>query len=58
MHDLFEGVCHYNICYIINYYIKTIQLFTLKELNNRKSTFNYESLEIGNCSSPILDVHL
>ncbi|KAE9534379.1 hypothetical protein AGLY_008469 [Aphis glycines] len=37
---------------------ETIQLFTLKELNNRKSTFNYESLEIGNCSPPILNVHL
>ena len=36
MHDLFEGVCHFNICHIINYYIETIQLFTLKELNNRK----------------------
>lgn len=58
MHDLFEGVCHYNICHIINYYIETIQLFTLKELNNRKSAFNYGSFEIGNYSPPILDVHL
>ncbi|XP_008188545.1 uncharacterized protein LOC103310882, partial [Acyrthosiphon pisum] len=58
MHDLFEGVCHYNMCHIIKYYSETVQLFSLENLNNRKSAFNYGSLEVGNCSPPILDSHI
>jgi len=58
MYDLFEGVCHYNMCHIIKYYTETVQLFSLENLNNRKSAFNYGSLEVGNCSPPILDSHI
>jgi len=53
MHDLFEGVCHYDLCNIIMYYIVTAKLFSLETLNNRKMNFNYEPIEIGNISPPI-----
>lgn len=58
MHDLFEGVCHYNMCHIIKYYTETTKLFSLDCLNNRKVTFNYGSIEVGNISPPILDSHI
>lgn len=58
MHDVFEGVCHYDMCHIIKYYVYTVQLFSLNTLNNRKSNFNYGSLEVGNISPPIKDIHL
>lgn len=58
MHDLFEGVCHYNMCHIIKCYTETVQLFFLETLNIRKATFNYGSLEVGNCSPPFLDSYL
>lgn len=28
MHDLYEGVCHYDICHIIKYYINIAQIFS------------------------------
>lgn len=58
MHDLFEGVCHYDICHIIKYYIVTAKLFSLETLNNRKMNFNYGPIEIGNISPPIKMIHL
>jgi len=58
MHDLFEGVCYYNICHIIKYYTETVKLFSFENLNNRKAIFNYGSLEVGNCSPPILDSYI
>lgn len=58
MHDLFEGVCHYDLCNIIKYYIVTAKLFSLETLNNRKMNFNYGPIEIGNISPPIKMTHL
>ncbi|XP_050535222.1 uncharacterized protein LOC126902220 [Daktulosphaira vitifoliae] len=58
MHDIFEGVCHYNMCHILKYLTITVQLFTLDKLNNRKDIFNYGSLEAGNISPPILSTHI
>lgn len=58
MHDLFEGICHYDLAHILNYCIKTKKYFTLKTLNMRKQTFNYGELEIGNTCREITDSHL
>ncbi|CAH1114429.1 unnamed protein product [Psylliodes chrysocephalus] len=58
MHDIFEGVCHYDICQIIIYYITDLKLFTLDTLNIRKNTCNYGPIEIGNMSPPITMEHL
>ena len=46
-HDLFEGVCHYDICHIIKYHIVTAKLFSLETLNNRKMNLNYGPIEKG-----------
>lgn len=35
MHDLYEGICHYDICHIIKYYINTAKILTIKTLNTR-----------------------
>lgn len=58
MHDLFEGICHYDICHILTYFIDTAKLFSLETLNNRKMNFNYGPIEVGNISPPIKIVHL
>lgn len=52
MHDIFEGVCHYDLCHIIKYCIR-MSYFDLERLNNRKQMFNYGELEIGNISPVI-----
>lgn len=58
MHDLFEGICHYNICHILKYYISEVKIISLETLNNRKQNFNYGTIEIGNNSHPIEKHHL
>ncbi|XP_008185631.1 uncharacterized protein LOC103310138 [Acyrthosiphon pisum] len=58
MHDLFEGVCHYDMCHIIKYYTSTVKLFSLTTLNNRKANFNYGTIEVGNISPNITELHL
>lgn len=58
MHDLYEGICHYDMCHIINYYINTAKLFTLDTLNSRKVNFNYGPIESGNLSTEISVNHL
>lgn len=52
MHDLFEGICRYDLAKIICYYIDN-NTFTIMELNRRKQNFNYGELEIGNFSVPL-----
>lgn len=58
MHDLYEGICHYDMCHIIKYYINTAKLFTLNTLNTRKSNFNYGPIESGNLSPEIAIHHI
>lgn len=58
MHDIFEGICHYNICHILKYYILEVRIISLETLNNRKQHFNYGAIEIGNNSHPIEKHHL
>lgn len=56
MHDLFEGVCHYNIIHIINYFITSMKYFDLDVLNSRKQLFDYGPKEIENIS-PTIQLH-
>lgn len=57
MHDIFEGVCHYNMCHIIQKFID-MRYFNLDTLNNRKMMFNYGEIEIGNNSPAITQSNL
>lgn len=57
MHDLHEGVCHYNMSHIITNLIES-KYFTLDELNTRKQSFNLGETEVGNQSPEITDSHL
>jgi hypothetical protein len=56
MHDLFEGICLYNLCHILLYYISEVKIISLETLNNRKQYFNYGTIEIGN-NSHIIEKH-
>jgi len=42
MHDLLEGVCRYEIIYILHYFIVQRQYFTLNTLNWRLKFFNFD----------------
>lgn len=57
MHDIFEGVCHYDMCHIIKY-LTSCNYFSLRTLNVRKQMFNYGEIEIGNISPKITEAHL
>lgn len=57
MHDIYEGVCHYNMCHIIKKFIE-MGYFDLNKLNDRKLAFNYGAIEIGNISPAITQKHL
>ncbi|XP_047995688.1 uncharacterized protein LOC125233664 isoform X1 [Leguminivora glycinivorella] len=46
MHDIFEGVCHYDICNMLLYYVHRTKLFSLSTLNNRLSLFDYSAKEL------------
>jgi len=41
MHDIFEGVCQYDLSQILLHYIYETKLFMLEELNNRLSRFDF-----------------
>lgn len=45
MHDIFEGVCHYDLAEALHYFIKKMKYFDLKFLNQRCQNFNYGSIE-------------
>lgn len=54
MHDIYEGICHYDLCHILNYFIKNAKFFSLQKLNQRKQNFNY-GLDVGDLSPEILE---
>lgn len=56
MHDVLEGICHYDMCHSISYFIKEKKYFTLETLNQRKKTFEYEETE--NICNDISVIHL
>jgi len=57
MHDVFEGICHYNMCHLILYYTEKVKIISLDTLNFRKQNFSY-GLEQKNNSPPIEKHHL
>lgn len=51
MHDLFEGMCEYDVCQILKALISDPEVnLSLEDLNNRKRLFSYGELEINNSS--------
>lgn len=58
MHDVFEGICHYDMCHIIKYYTNIAQIISLTTLNKQKTNFNYGPIEVGNISPEITEQHL
>lgn len=58
MHDLWEGVCKYVVCYVLNYFIYTKKKFSLSTFNNLKNQFDYGEIEIGNISNEISEPHI
>ncbi|KAB0804260.1 hypothetical protein PPYR_01230 [Photinus pyralis] len=48
MHDIFEGVCIYDITYLLSSLIFDLKLFILEILNSRIKSFNYGELESSN----------
>lgn len=58
MHDLFEGVCHYNISQVLLDFIEKKKYFTLEYLNKIKNTFPYGDTEVGNIFKDIKLIHL
>lgn len=57
MHDLHEGVCHYNMSHVITHLLLN-KHFTLEQLNARKQSFNLGETEVGNQSPAITESHL
>lgn len=53
MHDIFEGICHYNLSKIISHFINELHLFTLETLNARIQLFSFGETENGNIPSSI-----
>lgn len=47
MHDLLEGICHYDIGKILSKFIFELKMFSLSTLNSRKQMFPYGDIEIG-----------
>lgn len=58
MHDIFEGICHYDLCHVIIHFTQIKKYFSLETLNKRKQTFEYGPIEIGNASNEIHPTHL
>lgn len=57
MHDLLEGVCHYDLSFILEELISVKKYFTLETLNDRVQNFDY-GFDIGNKSSIITFDHI
>jgi hypothetical protein len=57
MHDLLEGVFHYDLGHILHYFI-TKKCITLEILNDKKAGFDYGPMKIGNISELITKEHV
>jgi hypothetical protein len=58
MHDLFEGVCKYDMSKIIFYFVYDVKIVTLETLNCRIQYFNYGSTEVKNKPAAITKLQL
>ena len=45
MHDLWEGIVHYDLCKILFVFIKVRKYFSLEQLNSRIAAFKYQDWE-------------
>ncbi|XP_058981872.1 uncharacterized protein LOC101889627 isoform X1 [Musca domestica] len=52
MHDVYEGVCEYDVCKILVALINE-NIICLNTINSRKKLFTYGETEIGNTSAPL-----
>lgn len=52
MHDIYEGVCIYDVCNVLVALINE-KVVTLNTINNRKKLFQFGETEIGNNSVPL-----
>ncbi|CAG5093311.1 Protein of unknown function [Cotesia congregata] len=52
MHDIFEGICEYDLGLVINYFIVTAKFFSLDTINERIESLFYGD-EIGNKPRPL-----
>lgn len=52
MHDVFEGICHYNFTHVLNYYFNVVKLFSLETFNRKNLNFHY-GLDKGSVSGEI-----
>lgn len=57
MHDIYEGICVYNMNHIICNLI-SLRFFSLETLKKRKQEFNYGNTEIGNMSPPMTQIKI
>lgn len=57
MHDLLEGVCKYDLCFLLLYYTHDLKLFSLQNFNERLLCFDYGPDE-GNKPSILHIEHL
>lgn len=48
MHDLLEGVCKYDLSFLLLYYIQDLKLFSLQVLNERLLCFDYGPVKTVN----------
>ncbi|KAF0714943.1 Uncharacterized protein FWK35_00018261, partial [Aphis craccivora] len=53
MHDIFDGVCHYDMCHTVTYYTDTVNVSALETFNFRTQHFIYGELEQKILSLPI-----
>jgi len=52
MHDIFEGVCHYDLCNVLQSLIND-NVISLSTINSRKSLLQFGENEIGNISGDL-----
>lgn len=57
MHDVFEGVAHYNLAHILEYYIEK-NIFSLDDFNKMKREFSYGDTEVKNICKDISRTHI
>lgn len=48
MHDIYEGVCEYDLSQILLHYIVNLKYFTLQDLNDRIGAFDFGVSELSN----------
>lgn len=58
MHDIMEGICHYDLCCAITYFTEKMKFFSLDALNRRLKTFEYGEQYCKNIPPQISCSHL